>query len=101
MDLSKILSISGKPGLFKLVSQTKNGALIESLIDGKRQQAFANGHALVNTLLEDGGVGDEQVIPHQLHLFAELVGQQLPAFPVVFGHAVFDGNNGVFVTPGG
>ena len=41
MDLSKVLSISGKPGLFKLVSQTKNGALIESLIDGKRQQAFA------------------------------------------------------------
>ncbi|MFA6200365.1 MAG: DUF5606 domain-containing protein [Bacteroidales bacterium] len=41
MDLSKILSISGKPGLFKLVSQTKNGALIESLIDGKRQPAFA------------------------------------------------------------
>mgnify|MGYP000962521314 CR=1 FL=1 len=42
MDLSKILSISGKPGLFKLVSQAKNGALIESLIDGKRQTAFAN-----------------------------------------------------------
>ena len=41
MDLSKVLSISGKPGLFKLVSQTKNGALIESLIVGKRQQAFA------------------------------------------------------------
>lgn len=41
MDLSKILSISGKPGLYKLVSQTKNGALIESLIDGKRQPAFA------------------------------------------------------------
>ncbi|MCK9163901.1 MAG: DUF5606 domain-containing protein [Bacteroidales bacterium] len=41
MDLSKILSISGKPGLFKLVSQTKTGALVESLIDGKRNQAFA------------------------------------------------------------
>jgi hypothetical protein len=41
MDLSKILSISGKPGLFKLVSQTKSGALIESLLDGKRQPAFA------------------------------------------------------------
>lgn len=41
MDLSKILSISGKPGLFKLVSQTKNGALIESLMDGKRQPVFA------------------------------------------------------------
>lgn len=41
MDLSKILSISGKPGLFKLVSQTKSGALIESFLDGKRQPAFA------------------------------------------------------------
>lgn len=41
MDLSKILSISGKQGLFKLVSQTKTGALVESLIDGKRNQAFA------------------------------------------------------------
>ena len=42
MDLSKILSISGKPGLFLLVSQTKNGALVESLVDGKRQPAFSN-----------------------------------------------------------
>lgn len=40
MDLSKILSISGRPGLFKLVSQIKNGALVESLVDGKRYQAF-------------------------------------------------------------
>ncbi|MCK9320762.1 MAG: DUF5606 domain-containing protein [Bacteroidales bacterium] len=42
MDLSKILSISGKPGLFTLISQAKSGALIESLLDGKRQTAFAN-----------------------------------------------------------
>ena len=28
----------GKPGLFKLGSKQKNGALIESLIDCKRQQ---------------------------------------------------------------
>lgn len=42
MDLSKILSISGKPGLYLLVSQTKTGALVESLLDGKRQPAFSN-----------------------------------------------------------
>src|SRR5690554_6429030 len=42
MDLSKILSISGKPGLYLLVSQTKAGALVESLLDGKRQPAFSN-----------------------------------------------------------
>jgi hypothetical protein len=39
-DLSKILSITGKPGLFKMVAQAKNGVIVESLIDGKRFQAF-------------------------------------------------------------
>lgn len=41
MDLSKILSISGKGGLFRLISQTKSGALVQSLIDGKKVPAFA------------------------------------------------------------
>ena len=40
MDLSKILTISGKPGLYKLVSRTKSGAIVESLIDGKRMPVF-------------------------------------------------------------
>ena len=40
MDLSKILAISGKPGLYKLISRTKNGAIVESLIDGKRMPVF-------------------------------------------------------------
>lgn len=42
MDLSNILAIAGKPGLFKLVSQTKTGAVVESLLDGKRTPAFKN-----------------------------------------------------------
>lgn len=42
MDLSTILSISGKPGLYKLISQTKTGALVESLLDSKRYPAFSN-----------------------------------------------------------
>ena len=42
MDLSEILSISGKPGLFKVVAQTKNGVVVESLLDGKRHTAFAS-----------------------------------------------------------
>ena len=42
MDLSKVVAISGKPGLF-LVTTNGNGKLIvESLIDGKRMPAFAN-----------------------------------------------------------
>ncbi len=36
MDLTGIISISGKPGLYKVVSQTKNGIIVESLLEGKR-----------------------------------------------------------------
>jgi hypothetical protein len=42
MDLNAILAISGKPGLFKLITQTKTGALVESLIDKRRMPAFSN-----------------------------------------------------------
>lgn len=40
MDLSKILSISGKSGLYKVVSKTKNGLIVESLSDGKKIPVF-------------------------------------------------------------
>ena len=36
MSLDKILSITGKPGLYKLVTQTRSGFVAESLLDGKR-----------------------------------------------------------------
>jgi argininosuccinate lyase len=36
MSLEKILSISGKPGLYKLTQQTRSGFLAESLIDSKK-----------------------------------------------------------------
>ena len=36
MNLSGIISISGKPGLSKIVSQTRTGLIVESLMDGKR-----------------------------------------------------------------
>ncbi|KKB55855.1 DUF5606 family protein [Parabacteroides gordonii] len=39
--LKTILSISGKPGLFKLVSHGKNMLIVESLTDKKRVPAYA------------------------------------------------------------
>lgn len=42
MEISKILSINGKSGLYKLIGQMKNGVIIESLIDGKRSPAHAS-----------------------------------------------------------
>lgn len=38
--LKEILSVTGKPGLFKLVSQGKNMLIVESLLDGKRVPAY-------------------------------------------------------------
>jgi len=39
--LKAIVSISGKPGLYKVLSQAKNMLIVESLIDGKRMPAHS------------------------------------------------------------
>ena len=41
MDLSKIVSISGKPGLYVIKSQAIGRLIVESVIDGKCSPAFA------------------------------------------------------------
>ncbi len=40
--LKKILSISGRPGLFKLVSQAKGTLIVEALSTGKRTLAYSH-----------------------------------------------------------
>lgn len=40
--LKTILSISGRPGLFKLVNQGKNMLIVENLATGKRTPAYAH-----------------------------------------------------------
>src|SRR5690606_24208243 len=42
MSLKKIMSISGMPGLYKVVAQTKNGFIAESLVDKKRFPVHSN-----------------------------------------------------------
>ena len=41
MDLSKIVSISGKPGLYVVKSQAVGRLIVESVLDGKCSPAFA------------------------------------------------------------
>ncbi|MFC0605386.1 DUF5606 family protein [Winogradskyella pulchriflava] len=50
MSLDKILSISGKPGLYQIVTQTRTGAVVESLIDKKRLTVGA--HSNISILSE-------------------------------------------------
>lgn len=40
--LKTILSISGRPGLYKLVSQGKNMLIVEAIATGKRAPAYAH-----------------------------------------------------------
>jgi hypothetical protein len=41
MNLTGIISISGKPGLFRVVAQSKNNIIVESLDDKKRSPAYS------------------------------------------------------------
>ena len=61
MDLSKILSISGKPGLFKLIGESKSSLVVESMIDGKRSPAFS--HERISTLKEISIYSDNEDVP--------------------------------------
>ena len=50
MSLEKILAISGKPGLYEIVAQTRTGAVVESLLDKKRLTVGA--HSNISILSE-------------------------------------------------
>ena len=50
MSLEKILAISGKPGLYEIITQTRTGAVVQSLIDKKRITVGA--HSNISILSE-------------------------------------------------
>ena len=62
--LKEILSVGGKSGLFKLVSQGKNMVIVESLIDGKRIPTYSRdkvvslGDIAIFTETEDMPLGE-------------------------------------------
>lgn len=47
MSLDKVISISGKPGLYKLITQTRAGFVAESLIDNKRMSVSVQNNVSV------------------------------------------------------
>lgn len=55
--LKEILSISGKPGLQKLISNSSNAIIVESLIDVKRFPAYSNSKIIA---LEDISIYTEK-----------------------------------------
>ncbi len=47
MSLEKILSIGGKPGLYRLLTQTRTGFVAESLLDGKKLSVGVAGNVSI------------------------------------------------------
>lgn len=59
MDLTKIISISGKPGLFKLVSQAKGSFIVEDLDKGKKTSISAHNNVSLLENVAIYGVSEE------------------------------------------
>lgn len=59
MDLTKIISISGKPGLYKLVSQAKGGFIVEDLEKGKKTSISAQNNVSLLENVAIYGISDE------------------------------------------
>lgn len=57
VDLTKILSVSGYPGLYKYIAQSRTGAIGESISKGNRVNFPANGKI---TTLEDISIYTEE-----------------------------------------
>ena len=49
MSLEKIMSIGGRPGLFRLVTQSRTGFVAESLLDGKKISVGMTGNVSLLT----------------------------------------------------
>ncbi len=69
--LKRILSISGKPGLFRLVSQGKNMLIVESLADGKRTPAYARDKVVSLGDISIYTTGDDMPLPEVLEKVKE------------------------------
>jgi len=73
MDLSIIISISGKPGLYKVVGQSRNGLIAESLLDQKRlpvrstDKVSALSDISIFTYEDDLPLGDVFVKMHEFY----------------------------------
>ena len=51
------------------------------------------GNTGIDALLQTNLVGDEQIVADELNLFPQRLAHQAPAFPVVFGKTILDGED--------
>mgnify|MGYP005993602397 CR=1 FL=1 len=80
MNLSRIIAISGKGGLFTVAGQSKNNVIVESVIDGKKFPAFSSNRI---SALEDISIytyeGDELLSDIYKLIFEQEKGGKAPS----------------------
>ena len=78
--LKNILSITGKPGLYKLVSQGNNMLIVESLIDGKRMPTYARDKIVSLGEISMYTMGEDIALSEVLTKLGEKEGLQVVGF---------------------
>ncbi len=78
-DLTKIMAISGRPGLYRMITQAKNGVVVESMADGKRFTAFA--HERISTLEEISVFTSGEDLP--LKQVFKMISEKLTGAPAI------------------
>ena len=71
MKLDKIIAIGGKPGLFKLLTQTKSGFVAESLTDGKRLTVNLRNQVSVLSEISVFTLEEEKPLPEVFQLLLQ------------------------------
>lgn len=72
--IKQILSIAGRPGLYKLVSQGKNMLIVESLSDRKRLPAYARDKVTSLGDISIYTLEDDEPLPNVLQTLKEKTG---------------------------
>jgi hypothetical protein len=90
MNLENILSMAGKPGLYRYISQARNGIVVESLADGKRIVASVSERISRLSEIYMFTSSEDKPLPEILKLLKEKFGDQLPVTPKSDQKALID-----------
>ena len=86
MDLSKVVAISGKPGLFLITTNGGGKLIVESLLDGKRIPAFANDKISSLEEISIFTTGDDKPLKEVFMSIHEKIGDKLDFDPKKASH---------------
>lgn len=90
MNIEKIISVAGKPGLYRMISQARNGVVIESLTDGKRIVASASERISRLSEIFMFTSSEDKPLPEILKIVKEKFGNKLPVNPKSDNNALTD-----------